>query len=308
MNYETMDKILRYGVRLLGALITGSCFIILATSIIFYLSNMKAPSELWITILSIPGIYAGTLYYRWSFTKDFEGRDIFLMPSKDLEKLFNKLKKFKRNKKIVSPVIATFLLVAIAVAAVGAYFIWFRSFQYESQTQENQGRYIYGPYAVDFSKGKSVSILDNNISLISYDKSWDYIIIKFNDQKLNLTGETKNVSNELQLYHLNVPNPCIGIFSTEEIKDLTTVAEYLRNGIPNEQIILNPFEVYDGLMYMGNKKCSYLGVQCSCYNTTYDFGHEAINIKGTMYRIDYSKDTNYYEKDKMILTKLSEEN
>lgn len=36
---------------------------------------------------------------------------------------------FRKHKKAVSPVIAVMLLVAVAVAAVGAYFIWFRSFQ-----------------------------------------------------------------------------------------------------------------------------------------------------------------------------------
>lgn len=39
----------------------------------------------------------------------------------------------KMNKKAVSPVIAVMLLVAVAVAAVGAYFIWYKSFQASSQ-------------------------------------------------------------------------------------------------------------------------------------------------------------------------------
>jgi len=39
----------------------------------------------------------------------------------------------KMNKKAVSPVIAVMLLVAVAVAAVGAYFIWYKSFQAGSQ-------------------------------------------------------------------------------------------------------------------------------------------------------------------------------
>jgi len=41
----------------------------------------------------------------------------------------NMMKFFRKHKKAVSPVIAVMLLVAVAVAAVGAYFIWFRSFQ-----------------------------------------------------------------------------------------------------------------------------------------------------------------------------------
>lgn len=39
----------------------------------------------------------------------------------------------RMNKKAVSPVIAVMLLVAVAVAAVGAYFIWYKSFQAGSQ-------------------------------------------------------------------------------------------------------------------------------------------------------------------------------
>jgi len=43
--------------------------------------------------------------------------------------MINMMKFFRKHKKAVSPVIAVMLLVAVAVAAVGAYFIWFRSFQ-----------------------------------------------------------------------------------------------------------------------------------------------------------------------------------
>lgn len=43
------------------------------------------------------------------------------------------MKFFRKHRKAVSPVIAVMLLVAVAVAAVGAYFIWFRSFQTQTQ-------------------------------------------------------------------------------------------------------------------------------------------------------------------------------
>ena len=43
-------------------------------------------------------------------------------------------KNMRMNKKAVSPVIAVMLLVAVAVAAVGAYFIWYKSFQQSSQS------------------------------------------------------------------------------------------------------------------------------------------------------------------------------
>lgn len=49
---------------------------------------------------------------------------------------------FRKHRKAVSPVIAVMLLVAVAVAAVGAYFIWFRSFQTQTQKsvqQQSQG-------------------------------------------------------------------------------------------------------------------------------------------------------------------------
>lgn len=40
-----------------------------------------------------------------------------------------------RNKKAVSPAIAVMLLVAVAVAATGAYFIWYKSFEQPTQKQ-----------------------------------------------------------------------------------------------------------------------------------------------------------------------------
>ena len=48
------------------------------------------------------------------------------------------MKFFRKHKKAVSPVIAVMLLVAVAVAAVGAYFIWFRSFQTQTQGSVQQ--------------------------------------------------------------------------------------------------------------------------------------------------------------------------
>lgn len=45
------------------------------------------------------------------------------------------VKFFRKHRKAVTPVIAVMMLVAVAVAAVGAYVIWFRSFQI--QTQKN---------------------------------------------------------------------------------------------------------------------------------------------------------------------------
>ena len=48
------------------------------------------------------------------------------------------MKFFRKHRKAVSPVIAVMLLVAVAVAAVGAYFIWFRIFP-DADTKVSSG-------------------------------------------------------------------------------------------------------------------------------------------------------------------------
>ncbi len=58
------------------------------------------------------------------------------------------------NRKGVSPVVATILLVAIAVASVSSYWVWFRSFQSQIQEEVEQQS--------DISASLRLNILDIN--------------------------------------------------------------------------------------------------------------------------------------------------
>jgi flagellin-like protein len=64
----------------------------------------------------------------------------------------------RMNKKAVSPVIAVMLLVAVAVAAVGAYFIWYKSFQAGSQKQVEEQTGTIG------SKLRVTNITNDNVT------------------------------------------------------------------------------------------------------------------------------------------------
>ena len=64
----------------------------------------------------------------------------------------------KMNKKAVSPVIAVMLLVAVAVAAVGAYFIWYKSFQAGSQKNVEEQTGTIG------SKLRITNITNDNVT------------------------------------------------------------------------------------------------------------------------------------------------
>ncbi|MCC7571955.1 MAG: hypothetical protein KO464_01030 [Candidatus Methanofastidiosum sp.] len=48
------------------------------------------------------------------------------------------------NRKAVSPVVATMLLVAVAVSSVSAYWVWFRSFQTQIQEEIEQKAGVSG--------------------------------------------------------------------------------------------------------------------------------------------------------------------
>lgn len=87
------------------------------------------------------------------------------------------MKFFRKHRKAVSPVIAVMLLVAVAVAAVGAYFIWFRSFQAGQQeaVREATGDVI----------GPQLSVSATN------DATFFYITIKNNHkEKVTITKIT----------------------------------------------------------------------------------------------------------------------
>ena len=64
----------------------------------------------------------------------------------------------RMNKKAVSPVIAVMLLVAVAVAAVGAYFIWYKSFQAGSQKNVEEQTGTIG------SKLRVTNITNDNVT------------------------------------------------------------------------------------------------------------------------------------------------
>ncbi|KYC46087.1 MAG: hypothetical protein APG12_00417 [Candidatus Methanofastidiosum methylothiophilum] len=69
------------------------------------------------------------------------------------------------NKKAVSPVVATMLLVAIAVASVSSYWVWFRGFQTQIQKEVEQ------------QAGVSTSLRLNIVS-ITDDGTYYYVTLK----------------------------------------------------------------------------------------------------------------------------------
>jgi len=79
------------------------------------------------------------------------------------------------NKKAVSPVIAVMLLIAVAVAAVGAYFIWYQSFKAGSQRDVEDTVGLIG------SKLRITNIVNDNDTF--------YVTLK------NSTGEDLNSTN-----------------------------------------------------------------------------------------------------------------
>jgi len=69
------------------------------------------------------------------------------------------------NRKAVSPVVATMLLVAVAVSSVSAYWVWFRSFQTQVQKEVEQ------------QAGVSTSLRLNIVS-ITDDGTYYYVTLK----------------------------------------------------------------------------------------------------------------------------------
>ena len=63
------------------------------------------------------------------------------------------------NRKAVSPVVATMLLVAVAVSSVSAYWVWFRSFQTQIQKEVEQQAGVSGNLRLDI-----VSLTDDGTS------------------------------------------------------------------------------------------------------------------------------------------------
>ncbi len=87
----------------------------------------------------------------------------------------------KMNKKAVSPVIAVMLLVAVAVAAVGAYFIWYKSFQASSQKNVEEQTGTIG------SKLRITNITNDNVTFyITVKNSTGYNLIPNTDSNYDV--------------------------------------------------------------------------------------------------------------------------
>jgi len=90
----------------------------------------------------------------------------------------------KMNKKAVSPVIAVMLLVAVAVAAVGAYFIWYKSFQAGSQKNVEEQTGTIG------SKLRVTNITNDNVTF--------YVTVK-NATGWNLVATIGDIDEDAQV-------------------------------------------------------------------------------------------------------------
>ncbi|KYC51775.1 MAG: hypothetical protein AMQ22_01169 [Candidatus Methanofastidiosum methylothiophilum] len=80
------------------------------------------------------------------------------------------------NRKAVSPVVATMLLVAVAVSSVSAYWVWVRSFQTQIQKEVEQQAGVSGNLRLDI-----VSLTDDGTSYyVTLKNSSSSGIITFN--------------------------------------------------------------------------------------------------------------------------------
>ncbi len=101
------------------------------------------------------------------------------------------MKFFRKHKKAVSPVIAVMLLVAVAVAAVGAYFIWFRSFQTQTQKgvqEASSGALGTGLQVVSFTD-------DGKVYYVVLKNTLSSGVLKFTGAKVNPPGTGNNLNS-----------------------------------------------------------------------------------------------------------------
>ncbi|MCK4310766.1 MAG: hypothetical protein KAV80_04875 [Methanomicrobia archaeon] len=90
------------------------------------------------------------------------------------------------NKKAVSPVIAVMLLVAVAVAAVGAYFIWYKSFQAGSQKNVEEQTGTIG------SKLRITNITNDNVTFyITIKNATGYSLVPDTDDVLTVDKDNR---------------------------------------------------------------------------------------------------------------------
>ncbi len=109
------------------------------------------------------------------------------------------MKFFRKHKKAVSPVIAVMLLVAVAVAAVGAYFIWFRSFQTQTQKgvqEASSGALGTGLQVVSFTD-------DGKVYYVVLKNTLSSGVLKFTGAKVNPPGTGNNLNTTFTDVSLN---------------------------------------------------------------------------------------------------------
>ncbi|KYC54785.1 MAG: hypothetical protein AN188_00708 [Candidatus Methanofastidiosum methylothiophilum] len=109
------------------------------------------------------------------------------------------MKFFRKHKKAVSPVIAVMLLVAVAVAAVGAYFIWFRSFQTQTQKgvqEASSGALGTGLQVVSFTD-------DGKVYYVVLKNTLSSGVLKFTGAKVNPPGTGNNLNSTFTDVSLN---------------------------------------------------------------------------------------------------------
>ena len=109
------------------------------------------------------------------------------------------MKFFRKHKKAVSPVITVMLLVAVAVAAVGAYFIWFRSFQTQTQKgvqEASSGALGTGLQVVSFTD-------DGKVYYVVLKNTLSSGVLKFTEAKVNPPGTGNNLNTTFTDVSLN---------------------------------------------------------------------------------------------------------
>ena len=106
------------------------------------------------------------------------------------------MKFFRKHKKAVSPVIAVMLLVAVAVAA---YFIWFRSFQTQTQKgvqEASSGALGTGLQVVSFTD-------DGKVYYVVLKNTLSSGVLKFTGAKVNPPGTGNNLNTTFTDVSLN---------------------------------------------------------------------------------------------------------
>jgi flagellin-like protein len=109
-------------------------------------------------------------------------------------------RKFIKNKKALSPVITTVLLIALVIVVIGIIFLWFSGMVEEGVTK--------------FGK---------NIQLVCDDVSFE---ATYSSGTLNIVN-----NGNVPLYNINLKISNAGTFTTKSIKDLSAGSSWPENGL-----------------------------------------------------------------------------